>query len=129
MPKRDTLLTPYRFSNRMGLGCQGPPLCQGYPTLQRLVALSQHQNFHTNRKQDVRATEVDAVAIADSYRPGDLVLAEVLSLGDSRSYFLGTARNELGVVHARHFASGGNTPPLKSPTFLLDCRPSSVHKD
>lgn len=58
------------------------------------------------RKQDVRATEVDTVTIADSFRPGDLVLAEVLSLGDSRSYFLGTARNELGVVHARHMASG-----------------------
>lgn len=60
----------------------------------------------TIRKQDVRATEVDSLSIADSFRPGDLVLAEVLSLGDARSYFLGTARNELGVVHARNFASG-----------------------
>jgi len=60
----------------------------------------------TIRRQDVRATEVDSVAIADSFRPGDLVRAEVLSLGDSRSYFLGTARNELGVVYARHSTSG-----------------------
>ena len=27
--------------------------------------------------------------------------AEVVSLGDARSYFLSTARNELGVVYAR----------------------------
>ena len=31
---------------------------------------------------------------------------QVLSLGDSRSYFLGTARNELGVVYAKHASSG-----------------------
>ena len=31
---------------------------------------------------------------------------QVLSLGDQRSYYLGTAKNELGVVYARHPASG-----------------------
>lgn len=41
------------------------------------------------------------VVIADCFRPGDLVRAEVVSLGTQRDYFLGTARNELGVIWAR----------------------------
>ena len=53
------------------------------------------------RLQDVRATEADKVEIYGSFRPGDLVRAEVLSLGDTRSYYLSTARNELGVVYAK----------------------------
>jgi exosome complex RNA-binding protein Csl4 len=42
----------------------------------------------------------------DCFRPGDIVLADVLSLGDARSYFLSTAKNELGVVHAKSLAGG-----------------------
>lgn len=36
-----------------------------------------------------------------SHRPGDVLLARVISLGDSRAYFLTTAAVELGVVFAR----------------------------
>lgn len=46
------------------------------------------------------------VVMYDCFRPGDIVLAEVLSLGDARSYFLTTAKNELGVVHAKSLAGG-----------------------
>lgn len=52
------------------------------------------------RVQDVRDTEKDKVEIYKSFRPGDVVLARVISLGDARSYLLSTAANELGVVHA-----------------------------
>ena len=38
--------------------------------------------------------------IYKSFRPGDIVQARVTSLGDSQSYFLTTAENELGVVFA-----------------------------
>lgn len=58
------------------------------------------------RIQDVRATDIDSVRLPDSFRPGDLIRAEVLSLGDARSYFLSTAKNELGVVYARSVAGG-----------------------
>jgi exosome complex RNA-binding protein Csl4 len=64
------------------------------------------------RQQDVRATEVDKVALHDCFRPGDVVRAAVLSLGDARSYYLTTARNELGVVHARSAAAGEPLTPL-----------------
>lgn len=52
------------------------------------------------RKEDVRATKKDLVKMYESFRPGDIVLARVLSLGDSQSYFLSTAENELGVIYA-----------------------------
>ena len=53
------------------------------------------------RAQDVRATLVDSVEMYKCFRPGDIVVASVLSLGDKRSYQLSTARNTLGVVFAR----------------------------
>lgn len=53
------------------------------------------------RSQDVRATERDTVKIIDSFKPGDIVRAQVLSLGDGTNYYLTTARNDLGVVFAR----------------------------
>ena len=34
------------------------------------------------------------------FRPGDIVIARVISLGDAQSYLLTTAENELGVVIA-----------------------------
>ncbi|KAI9296463.1 hypothetical protein K502DRAFT_276848, partial [Neoconidiobolus thromboides FSU 785] len=52
------------------------------------------------RSQDVRATDKDRVQIFQSFRPGDIVKAEVISLGDSKSYYLSTAKNELGVLIA-----------------------------
>lgn len=56
------------------------------------------------RIQDVRATEIDKVVMSHMFRPGDIVRCEVLSLGDARSYYLTTAKNELGVVYAKSLA-------------------------
>ena len=53
------------------------------------------------RREDVRATEIDKVDMYKSFRPGDIVLAKVLSLGDAHSYLLRTDENELGVIHAK----------------------------
>lgn len=44
------------------------------------------------------------VVMYDCFRPGDVVRAKVLSLGDARSYYLTTADNSLGVVHAKSLA-------------------------
>ncbi|KAG6888984.1 hypothetical protein C0995_004623 [Termitomyces sp. Mi166 len=52
------------------------------------------------RTQDVRATEKDRIKIADCFRGGDVVRGLVISLGDARSYFVTTARNDLGVIFA-----------------------------
>ncbi|CAA6666485.1 unnamed protein product [Spirodela intermedia] len=56
------------------------------------------------RQQDVRATEIDKVDMYLSFRPGDIVRALVLSLGDARAYYLSTAKNELGVLSAQSSA-------------------------
>ena len=58
------------------------------------------------RAPDVRATEIDAVEVPACFRPGDVVRARVLSLGDSRSFHLSTAADDLGVVFARSEAAG-----------------------
>jgi len=62
------------------------------------------------RVQDVRATEQDKVEIYKCFRPGDIVQCEVISLGDSRSYFLSTAKNELGVIFAKSVAGATMIP-------------------
>jgi len=58
------------------------------------------------RQQDIRATEIDKVKVNESFRVGDVVRAVVISLGDERSYYLSTAKNEFGVVLA--VSEGGN---------------------
>ena len=63
------------------------------------------------RKQDVRAHEIDAVIMSECFLPCDLVRCKVISLGDRRSYFLTTARPELGVVSAKS-ESGNQMEPV-----------------
>ncbi|XP_071788380.1 exosome complex component CSL4-like [Asterias amurensis] len=63
------------------------------------------------RKEDIRATEKDKIEVYKSFRPGDVVLARILSLGDAQSYLLSTAENELGVVLAQSEA-GVNMIPI-----------------
>lgn len=60
------------------------------------------------RTQDIRSTERDKVKIIDCFRPGDLVKAVVLSLGDGSNYYLTTARNDLGVVFAKSEGGAGD---------------------
>jgi exosome complex component CSL4 len=56
------------------------------------------------RLDDVRSgkavVDQNRVVLADCFRPGDSVSCRVISMGDSRRYFLSTAETELGVVRA-----------------------------
>ncbi|KAG8435423.1 hypothetical protein GDO86_013385 [Hymenochirus boettgeri] len=66
----------------------------------------------TIRKEDIRATEKDKVEVYKSFRPGDIVMAKVISLGDIQSnYLLSTAENELGVIVA-HSEAGATMVPI-----------------
>jgi exosome complex component CSL4 len=56
------------------------------------------------RIQDVRETERDKLKMQNCFKPGDIVRATVLSLGDGNNYYLSTARNDLGVVFAKSAA-------------------------
>jgi len=62
------------------------------------------------RSQDVRATEKDKIKITECFRPGDVVRGIVISLGDARSYFVTTARNDLGVIFATSEAGSTMEP-------------------
>lgn len=62
-------------------------------------ALKEH-HWGIIRKEDVRVAATEDVSIYDSFRPNDIVLAKIISLGDSRRYYLSTAENELGVIRA-----------------------------
>lgn len=67
----------------------------------------------TIRSQDVRATERDRVLIHESFRPADILIAEVLGNGDSATGFLlSTAKNELGVLVARSIQSDSIMIPI-----------------
>uniref|UniRef100_A0A8C4VS31 Exosome complex component CSL4 C-terminal domain-containing protein n=1 Tax=Gopherus evgoodei TaxID=1825980 RepID=A0A8C4VS31_9SAUR len=46
----------------------------------------------TIRREDIRATEKDKVEVYKSFRPGDIVLAKVISLGDMQSNYLRAQR-------------------------------------
>ncbi|OAA40320.1 exosomal core protein CSL4 [Metarhizium rileyi] len=62
------------------------------------------------RVQDVRATEKDRVKMYESFKPGDIVKAQVISLGDQANYYLSTASNELGVIMATSEAGNDMVP-------------------
>mmetsp|Transcript_11259 Transcript_11259/g.10771 ORF Transcript_11259/g.10771 Transcript_11259/m.10771 type:complete len:222 (-) Transcript_11259:92-757(-) len=64
------------------------------------------------RKEDVRSGATEKVEMYASFRPGDIILARIISLGDSRSYYLSTAENELGVIRAISAKSGINMVPI-----------------
>ncbi|KAK7475364.1 hypothetical protein BaRGS_00033382 [Batillaria attramentaria] len=76
------------------------------------------------RKEDVRATEKDRVEMYKCFRPGDIVVARVLSLGDAQSYVLSTAENELGVVIATSEAGATMVPiswcKMQCPRTLME---------
>ena len=84
----------------------------------------------------MRATEKDRVKIGDCFRGGDVVRSQVvshistgssinisssiclwkLSLGDARSYFVTTARNDLGVIFA---TSEAGESKIKTKTSVV----------
>lgn len=54
------------------------------------------------RFQDITSSaELGKLQMQQLFRPGDVVLARVLSLGDRRNFYLTTAASELGVIYAK----------------------------
>ncbi|GMG21991.1 unnamed protein product [Ambrosiozyma monospora] len=58
------------------------------------------------RSQDIRSTNRDTVQTWNCFQPGDIIKAEVISLGDGVNYYLSTAKDELGVIMARSAVGG-----------------------
>ncbi|KAL7750468.1 Cytoplasmic glyoxalase II [Sorochytrium milnesiophthora] len=69
------------------------------------------ENFEGEiRVENIRTTERDKVKVQESFRPGDIVRAKVISLGERQSYLLSTASNDLGVVFAKSIAGATMIP-------------------
>jgi len=64
------------------------------------------------RKEDIRAGATEDVQVHQSFRPGDIILAKIISLGDSRRYFLSTAETSLGVIKAVSSSTGKYMVPI-----------------
>ncbi|OAF69491.1 Exosome complex component csl4 [Intoshia linei] len=52
-------------------------------------------------RDDVRKTEKDKIQMYNCFRPGDIIMAKVVSLGEANMYWLATNSNELGVILAK----------------------------
>lgn len=59
------------------------------------------------RSRDIRALDTDALITYDSFRPTDLIKANIISLGDVRSYYLSTAKTHLGVIYCENVEGVG----------------------
>jgi len=64
------------------------------PYYEGAIRLEDVRSFSLGKKEETVAV------LADCFRPGDLVSCRIISMGDSRRYFLTTAETELGVVRA-----------------------------
>ncbi|PFH34532.1 putative 3'-5' exoribonuclease csl4 [Besnoitia besnoiti] len=71
------------------------------------------------RSQDIRETDVDSVDVLECFKPGDVVRAKVISVGDGRCYVLSTAAAELGVLFAQG-RDGGQLQPVTCKLMRCD---------
>lgn len=64
------------------------------------------------RKEDIKIGVTEEIDIYNCFRPGDIILARIISLGDARRYYLSTADNHLGVIRATCAESGVIMHPI-----------------
>jgi len=65
------------------------------------------------RQQDIRDVDRDKALVYKSFRPGDIVVAEILGVGESnQGFLLSTANQTLGVIVAKSIQSGGLMVPI-----------------
>ena len=69
------------------------------------------------RSQDVRRSDIDTLELNHCFRSKDIVRARILSLGDSKWYYLTTCDLDLGVIAATSQASGKPMVPMDEKTM------------
>ena len=57
------------------------------------------------RKENIVAKEIDTLKIEDCFKPGDIIKAEIVSLGDARNYVLSVLQPKYGVIQAKSTSS------------------------
>lgn len=115
----------------LGILCVSTESSKPSPPSRGSAAEQQTRNYYDNtsyhvnadaypatiRREDIRATEKDKIVCAEMFRVGDVVRAEVISVGDSANYYVTTARNELGVIVARSEVTGDLMAPISWKEF------------
>ncbi|CAM2712823.1 unnamed protein product [Rotaria socialis] len=62
-------------------------------------------------RENIESLNKDSVVCSTKFRPDDIVLARIISLGDANAYLLSTAEENLGVIAARS-AAGEKLAPV-----------------
>lgn len=77
------------------------------------------------RFQDITSSaELGKLQMQQLFRPGDVVLARVLSLGDRRNFYLTTAASELGVIYAK--SEDADAPLVPISWNAMQCSETGV---
>ena len=120
-------VVPFKVQNDVGLSVGDVVICRVLRILSHQVTAEilyctprtsttskklRHPANAIIRREDSRLSEIDKVVMSELFLPGDLVRANVLSLGDSRQYFLSTADVAFGVCVAKHASSGRLMVPV-----------------
>eukprot|EP00536_Pseudo-nitzschia_multiseries_P000552 jgi/Psemu1/179017/e_gw1.7.234.1 len=84
-----------------GVGPLRLPYCEGAIRLEDVRSFSSSSSSSTTKEENNATGTATATVLGDCFRPGDLVACRVVSMGDSRRYFLTTAETELGVIRAQ----------------------------
>ena len=92
------------------------------------TALIPHTHTHTHtHTHHTHPPLFPRVEVFKSFRPGDIIRAVVLSLGDAKSYYLSTAKINLGVVTAKSEA-GAKLVPISWEEMQCELTQGKEHR-
>lgn len=134
--------------NDLGLGSNGElahkslPMGGGSQSLSSHTQVASSQSTQANaisvdlgetfkgviRSQDIKSTNRDKTKVIESFRPGDVVRAVVISLGDGSNYYLSTARNDLGVIFAKSEGGEGDLMYAIDWETMMSSKTGAVEK-
>ena len=89
------------------------------PYYEGAIRLEDIRSFSSEKSE-----ESVAPVLADCFRPGDLVACRIISMGDTRRYFLTTAETELGVIRAER----KGTPMVPVSWKEMECPVTGVRE-
>lgn len=64
------------------------------------------------RREDVRLSDIEKLIMSECFRPGDILRGVIISLGDSRQYYVSTSDADHGVLYAKSLITGNLMDPL-----------------
>jgi exosome complex component CSL4 len=83
------------------------------------------------RREDVRLSDIEKLIMSECFRPGDILRGVIISLGDSRQYYVSTSDADHGVLYAKSLVTGNLMDPVShkvssTSNFLMNSMASST---